>query len=36
MRRITFALHREVALQGVSIYGLKQTYELALIIRQER
>lgn len=29
-------LHREVALQGVSIYGLKQTYELAKILGKEK
>ena len=28
-------LHKEVALQGVSIYGLKQTYELAKMLGKE-
>jgi hypothetical protein len=29
-------LHREVALQGVAIYGLKQTYELAKMLGREK
>lgn len=29
-------LHREVALQGVCIYGLKQTYELAKLLGKEK
>ncbi|MDR1202734.1 MAG: glycoside hydrolase [Tannerellaceae bacterium] len=29
-------LHREVALQGVAIYGLKQTYELAKMLGKEK